>query len=69
MRNTETRSEQEKTYELKAEMNLKTDFFEKCFIAMQYLSRPLKEGKKMRVIIDYDPQEPMTKFRYFNVEE
>lgn len=51
------------------EIHMNTVNFEKCFIAMQQTAEPLKLGKKMRVIIDYDPQKERAEFRYFTIEE
>jgi len=51
------------------EMHMNTVNFEKCFIAMQQMAESLKLGKKMRIIIDYDPQKERAEFRYFKIEE
>ncbi len=51
------------------EIHMNTVSFEKCFIAMQQTAEPLKQGKKMRIIIDYDPQKERAEFRYFTIEE
>lgn len=44
---------------------MRTTDFEKAFIAMQQITAPLQLGKKMRVIIEYDPQRKTTEFKYF----
>lgn len=54
---------------LEKEIHMNTVNFEKCFIAAQQITEPLKLGKKMRVIIDYDPQKERAEFRYFTIEE
>ncbi len=51
------------------EIHMNTIDFEKCFTAIQQLVEPLKLGRKMRVIIDYDPQKERAEFRYFKIEE
>ena len=51
------------------EIHIRTEDFEKGFIAMQQLATPFKLNEKMRVVIDYDPQKASTTARYFRVEE
>lgn len=51
------------------EIHLRTEDFEKCFTVLQQFSMPLKLGKKMRVVIEYDPQKKTTVFQYFGIEE
>lgn len=51
------------------EIHMNTGDFERGLVALQQLTIPLKLGKKTRVVIDYDPQEPSVTFQYFKVEE
>lgn len=51
------------------EIHIRTEEFEKGFIAMQQLAMPFKLNEKMRVVIDYDPQKASTTARYFKVAE
>lgn len=50
-----------------AEYAINRDFIEKLLLAMNHATRPfdIHFGKKMRVVVDYDPQEPQIKFKYF----
>lgn len=50
------------------EIHIRTEAFEKGFIAMQQLVLPFELNEKMRVVIDYDPQKVSTKVRYFKIE-
>lgn len=55
--------------ELVKEIHMNTVDFEKGFVAMQQITEPLRLGKKMRVIVDYDPHEEKVKFQYFIIGE
>ena len=55
--------------ELVEERSIKSVEFEKLFLILQTLTSPLKLGKKMRIIVEYDPQKPHTNFKYFKIEE
>lgn len=54
---------------LEKELHIRTSDFEKGFIAIQQLTEVLKLSKKMRIIIDYDPQKAMTEIRYIKIGE
>lgn len=63
------KEELEDTETLVKDCNIRTTEFEKIFLILQQLASPLKLGKKMRIIIEYDPQKPSTNFKYFKIEE
>jgi hypothetical protein len=53
--------------ELYAEYRLNTEFFKRLVLVMNHSTKPFDVNfeKKMRVTIDYDPQEIQVKFNYF----
>lgn len=57
--------------ELFSTVGVNREFVEKLTLAMNHVTKPfdLQFGKKMRVVIDYDPQNPQVKFSYFTEAE
>lgn len=48
---------------------IKREFFEKVIAFMNHTTKPIEEPilvdkRKVRIVIDYDPQEPMVRFSY-----
>lgn len=54
-----------------SELGINREFMEKITLAMNHVTKPfdLHLGKKMRIVIDYDPQNPQVKFRFFTEAE
>ena len=55
--------------EIVKELHIRTKDFEKGFVAVQQLALPLELNKKMRVVLEYDPQKSSTTIQYFKIEE
>lgn len=57
--------------ELFSTVGINREFVEKLTLAMNHVTKPfdLQFGKKMRVVIDYDPQNLQVKFSYFTEVE
>jgi hypothetical protein len=53
------------------EYSVSRDFFEKALLAVNHATRPfdLNFGKKMRIVIDYDPHEQHVKFYFLKEGE
>ena len=47
------------------EMNIRRLEVEKFCTAMQQLLEPLELGKKTQIVVDYDPGQPVVRFRFF----
>ncbi len=47
------------------EMNIRRPEVEKFCMAMQQLFEPLELGKKTKIVVDYDPSQPVVRFRFF----
>ncbi len=47
------------------EMNIRRLEVEKFCTAMQQLLEPLELGKKTQIVVDYDPGQPVVRFRFY----
>lgn len=54
---------------LTKEIHMNTKEFEKGLIALQKLVPPIQLGRKMQVILHYDPQESSVAFKYFKIQD
>ncbi|WP_167955073.1 hypothetical protein [Anaerosporobacter faecicola] len=69
MEEKELEKEQNEEADLKLflELGINREFMEKITLAMNHITKPfdLQFGKKMRVVIDYDPQSPQVKVTFY----
>ena len=54
----------EESLELLQKLTVHRKDVEKFLIAVQFLTEPFEAGKRMRVVIDYDPQKEYVAFEY-----
>lgn len=58
-----------KELELQRTISVRREDVEKFLIAIQQIAKPFELNKRQRAIVDYDPESPSVKIRYFTSNE
>ncbi len=55
--------------ELQRTTSIRREDVEKFLVAIQQITKPFELNKRQRAIVDYDPESPSVKIRYFTANE